>query len=226
MKNQILINGKTPKGMPIASVLILQKYLVSDNGKCSVCPKSNHLNDELIYYKNIPYSGRIRPSILKRDVDLYPWRGCTDIVIQGVARSDKAVSSLPVSIQIESLPDKYSHQIDITGNRWVEKGRTGLILSEPENFNEMPMRYDKAYGGTDELAEKKYADPERLKLNKRVVGEKEYQEMSKYSYHRNPAGKGYLIDSHDAIGLAWPNLEFPNEKTDHGISCGPIGQMG
>jgi len=212
IENHIIVSGIAPDEKPIISVVALMQYAVSPSGKCTSVKDEIKLQTEFEHYDGIQYKGYYQPSILKRDVDIYSWRNFTDLVIQGTLRTSKPQKSMNLQLMCAGNAFNIKYQISVTGDRFVEKGLKGLRLTEPEPFTEMPIRYDKAYGGTDELAESKFADPEDLKLLREVVGEEEDKESSEYSYPRNPAGKGYLIVPEGAEGLAFPNLEFPQEQ--------------
>ena len=213
MRKNAIVPGKDIDNRKILSVLTMARYFVSPSGACESMDTQNaEIQCECEYYENIAYDGRIKPSLVKRDVDLYPWRARTDFVVQGIARSEKECTQLKIVLSCEGKRKKFGRTILATGDRRVEKTGGRLELTSPEPFTEMPVRYDKAYGGTDEKAESKYAAPGEIDFFKLVCGEEEDSEQSEYSYPRNPAGKGYLIDMEGVDGLHWPNLEFPDER--------------
>jgi len=207
-----IITGITPDKTKTLSVLTIMQYTVSRSGNCTLINEKVDLNQEHQYYEGIQYPGYIQPSLLKRDIDIYAYRMKTDLVVQGFARSEKKAQSLIVKLQCQGDKVNFFHDIKVQGDRVIEKGFRGHQISDPEFFTEMPMRYDKAYGGTDEYAEKKLAAPEDLSWMKAVVGEYEDREISEYSYPRNPSGKGYCVDSENLEGLSLPNLEFINDQ--------------
>jgi len=212
-----IITGITPDKKNIVSILSIIQYSISQSGNCTIITDKVVLNQEYQYYEGIQYPGYIQPSLLKRDIDIYPYRMKTDLVIQGTARSEKKVQYLTVTLNCKGDKINFAHDIHVQGDRIVEKGFRGHQISDPEFFTEMPMRYDKSYGGTDENAEKKLADPDDLSWMKAVVGEDEDKEISEYSYPRNPSGKGYCVDSESLDGLSLPNLEFMKDQlsVDH-----------
>jgi hypothetical protein len=106
---------------------------------------------------------------------------------------------------------RLSHRLQVSGDRRVERGATRLRLGDPAPYTEMPLRYDKAYGGTDEQARIAGTDPEEARLIYDTVGEEEDREISEFSYPRNPAGKGYVVDPASAVGTPWPNIEWPDD---------------
>jgi len=212
LKNHKILSSISPDDTQIISVVVLIQYAISSLGKCTPFQDEMNLQTEFEYYQDIKQKGYYQPSVLKRDIDLYSWRNFTDLVIQGTLRTSKPQKNMNLQLTCAGNKFSFKHNILVTGDRHVEKGIKGLRLTEPEPFTEMPIRYDKAYGGTDELAESKFADPEDLKMIRKVLKEEEIKELSDYSYPRNPSGKGYLIDIEGAEGLAFPNLEFPQEQ--------------
>lgn len=206
-----LIAWITHEDKPAVSVVFGRSFVIGADGRpMDAGPFA--LQEDIVYYEGIDYGDAYtRPSIVQRDVDVWPWRGATDLVVQGVARPPEPRSSMKVSLTCRGSGASFVHTLSVHGDRVVERGHHGLQLSAPERFEEMPLRYDKAYGGTDEESRDRYADPEELKMLHDLVGEEEDREISEYSYPRNPAGKGYLLDPDLAVGTRWPNIEFPDD---------------
>src|SRR5690606_6624968 len=109
---------------------------------------------------------------------------------------------------------------------WVEQGAYGLRLSEPEPFEQMPLRLDKAYGGTDERARVEHGNREEDAMIFDTVGEEEDREYSEYSYPRNAAGKGYVVEPAAAVGTEWPNLELLDERLSLERLVAPVEAWG
>ena len=205
-----ILEGTAPNGEPIISVVFGMAFAVGKNGACT--GKGYQICDGTHFEKAKVATRYTKPSLLLRDSDLWPWRNFTDVVVQGSVRSDKPVTQLDVALSVKGSKTKLERTLAVTGDRWVDKGKTGLVLSTPVPFREMPLRYDRAYGGTDELAEERQSDEATLNYFVKHVDKEDNEEMSAFSYPRNPAGKGYLIDPDGARGLAWPNLEFPDDR--------------
>jgi len=222
-----ILKGTSSDNRPVLSVVTGARFVVGANGQCHRHSEPFVLQTEFEYYEGIEYPGRYKPSLLKRDTDLWPWRDNTDLVIQGVARSERPTTALDINLVVRGRTPKsasITRTIRATGDRRVVM-QGGMYLSEPEPFTEMPVRYDKAYGGTDELAESRLADPEELAFLREVSGDED-EEMSEYSYPRNPAGKGYLIDPDGLDGLAWPNLEWSTDLLDVERVVAPLKKWG
>jgi len=202
-----IATGKEPAGGRILSVLVGRTYELDLRGGADLCDGAFHLRDEPAYLEDLPYPGRIRPSLLRRDSDGFTFRYCTDLVVQGTVRAPRAVRSADVKLTCSGPDLDIRSDLVVTGDRRVERGRTGARLSEAVPFEEMPLRYDKAYGGSDDLAEERHPDLLRAEVMA-ALGGAVSDEMGTYSYPRNPAGKGFLVEPDGLIGLAWPNVEF------------------
>lgn len=210
-----LLSGRDLEGRTIVSAVFARSFMVdARTGRCESLAEGEDgtLTTKPAYYMNIEYLGKYRPSLLKRDIDVWAWRNFTDLVVQGTLRSEKPIGSLSVELRCDGASGSIERVLIVTGDRRVERGASGLCISEPERFVEMPIRYDKSYGGTDESAEARIGDPDELRFYEVQVPADADLEMSPFSYPRNPAGKGYVVDSDSVVGLSWPNIEFPEDK--------------
>jgi len=228
MDDRTIIAWTAQNDQPAVSVLFGRRFAITANGAC-VDAEPFVLQQDLEYYPEArlgPRTGYIRPSLLQRDLDLYPFRERTDLVIQGCARNPRKLRDLQVDLVVRGSAVRFNQTLHVTGDRWIERGPAGLRLSEPEPFEEMPLRYDKAYGGTDEMALAADPDRDEARLIYDTVGEDEDREISEYSYPRNPAGKGYVIDPESASGTPWPNLEFSDESLRLSRIAAPLTEWG
>jgi len=103
-------------------------------------------------------------------------------------------------------------EIALTGDRRVERRGGTHVLSDPVPFSELPISWERAYGGTDELAEARYGDSELREIVSKQFDDFERAAWSEFSYPRNPAGRGYLVRPDGLEGLVWPNLEYPDQR--------------
>jgi hypothetical protein len=91
-----------------------------------------------------------RPSSVRLESDLVPFKPRADVVLVGHARAPAAepVTSLEVSIRVGDAP---AHRILVFGDRvWTAApGGDGLAPSAAEPFLEMPLTYERAFGGLD-----------------------------------------------------------------------------
>lgn len=228
LDDRTILAWQTQDERPALSVLFGRRFAITANGSC-VDAEPYVLQKELVYYPEAALgqrTGYIRPSLLQRDIDLYAYRARTDLVIQGNVRNPKRLRDLRVDLMVRGPALRFAQSIHVTGDRWIERGPGGLRLSEPDPFEVMPLRHDKAYGGTDEMALAADPDRDENRMIYDTVGEDEDREISEYSYPRNPAGKGYVIDPESAPGTPWPNLELSDESLRLSQIAAPVNAWG
>lgn len=148
-----LVQAYAPNDTPIVSALVGRRYAYTREGACQDLGDFE-FTEEPELYEGIEFPGRTRPALIRRDFDLWGWKDDTDLVVQGVVRPVRPTRTLTVELRCEGRA-AFSQRIVVSGDRWVE-GRPGsLRLGDPAPFSEMPMRWDKAYGGVDEKAEER-----------------------------------------------------------------------
>ena len=208
-----ITEGEAPGGEPVVSVVFGMTFAVGRDGRCS---KKGYTLVADTHYEKARVAGKhTRPSLLRRDSDVWAWKNFTDLVIQGTARTDTPRRHLDVGLEVAGSQVKLEHKLVVNGDRWVDCGRKGgttRTLSEAVPFTEMPLTFDRAYGGTDEAAEEKLGNETTLNFFVKQLEREENEELSAFSYPRNAAGKGYLVEADGAHGLAWPNLEFEGDR--------------
>lgn len=148
------------------------------------------------------YSGeRLRSSIL-RPADVVPYKPGTDVVLVGHAYApDGPVEELTASVKVGSL----HKTIVVVGDRQWESSTVGLVKSEPQPFERMPLVYERAFGGCPP-SQRGAAHPDQDE--------------------RNPIGTGYCVTSTDAEGMALPNLETPDDRIRSWRSVPPVAGFG
>lgn len=211
--DRAIVNGTAPGASSrILSVLVGRTYALDPRGGCDLQDGAFRLCSAPEYLEGIEYPGRIKPSLLRRDLDYYAFRNFTDLVVRGTVHADRPVKSAEVALTCVGPQVSIAQRLAITGDRQVERGPVGPRLSEAASFIEMPLRYDKAYGGTDELAEERGTDAELTEELAATLGEEVFTECGTFSYPRNPAGKGFLVEPESLLGLAWPNIELAEAR--------------
>lgn len=110
-----------------------------------------------------------------------------DVIVLGTARAPggKPVDSMKVSVRVGSL----SASLAVTGDRVWKKGLIGVAPGKPEKFREMPLVWERAYGG---------AAPGKGGEG----GER---------FAANPVGRGFWLFDKDAADQPLPNLEWPDD---------------
>lgn len=204
-------------GADVLHILAKRTYDILPNGQCKVAAMQVPLQFDELYYENKGQGGAA-PPCTESDLMCNGKPG-TDVVIQGKAHvlgeprpmTEVSVAILTAITTVEEAK-KRTLRIRVIGDRKVEFLANGQVrFSAPEPFSSMDLTYDRAYGGRDLWAEKTHPDPLVPFLRKYSDGSDEPD--SKYLYHRNPAGTGYLVYPNEEAfeQLKLPNLEHPND---------------
>lgn len=191
------MSGTNPAGDYILSVLTKRTYYIGPSGRCVPADEQLPLTVEV-------QPDPDNPDLLAADTDLFPYKPLTDIVIHGNARTVPARGAFEVAIEVANSTKSLLAQ----GDRKCAISPVGSIrFSDPQRVEEVPLRYDKAYGGKDIFAEARYGNP--YEAVKPYLSNIDVAKASPYIYPRNPAGVGYVIEtSAEALEqLQLPNLE-------------------
>ena len=149
------------------------------------------------------YTGeRWRSSIL-RPADIVPYKPGTDVVLIGHAYAPRGqrVTELAASVKVGSL----HKSIIVVGDRTWRRTDTGLVMSDPEPFDRMPLVYERAFGG---------CPPSQSAEDRPDCDE------------RNPLGTGYCVVESDAHGMRLPNLESPDARITSWRTVPPVAGFG
>src|ERR1700674_1163598 len=126
------------------------------------------------------YHGEPGKSSIKYEADLVLTKNTTDVLCVGhaYAPGGKAVTELDVGLRVGPV----QKMLRVFGDR--EWGATGA--SSPLPFVQMPLVYERAFGGVDQQSK----NPERG-----------------WEW-RNPVGTGFAVSRGNASGLRVPNIEY------------------
>lgn len=135
--------------------------------------------------------------------DFWPFKGRTDVVVQGsaFAPNGRPKSRMEVSVHLGERPLK---RIAVFGDRrvsWENSGRVRFGLPEP--FDEMPVTWDRAFGGCDF----RVPLPEPLTDGLKIQLHHDHPGL----YPRNPFGRGYAVLPEPVDDFVLPNLEDPDD---------------
>jgi len=126
---------------------------------------------------------------IKYECDFAPYKPRTDILVNGYAYSEtgKPITETMVGLAV----GKVRKTIKVFGNRVWQGGVIGFRASSPEPFIKIPLRYEKAFGGSD------YSHQEQKNHGSEL---------------RNLAGVGFLKNSdlNNVENTPLPNLEDPS----------------
>ena len=149
------------------------------------------------------YFGKRGGSSIRRPADIVPYKPGTDVVGVGHAYAPhgRPVAELTASVRVGDL----HKSIAVLGDRMWRKTDAGLVMTEPEPFERMPLRYERAFGGCPP-SQHGQARPDRDE--------------------RNPIGTGYCVVERDAEGMRLPNLEAPEARISSWPAVPPVAGFG
>ncbi len=144
--------------------------------------------------------------VLVHDTDLLINRAFADVVVQGHAYPPGDAAVFDAGIAIAGA---LTRRIRVFGDRRVEAttGRLRFTTSTP--FEKMPLVWERAYGGIDEVARATMGDP--LQTEAGQMGMPTDPRFGIFAYPRNPVGRGYMLAPTPAAVEACrlPNFEDP-----------------
>lgn len=186
------------------ALLMKLTYSITVNGECVPAKVQQPLIANPGTYEQVE-SPLVSPP--RWDSDLMAFKAGTDVVVQGHAYSyDQAVQTVDTELH---LPD-VSRIVRVHGDRRVDWQGGKPVFTPAEPFVKMPIRYDRAYGGCDQVNLAKVTDLLMRELNE-MQPELQLDTFSDSHYPRNPTGRGFLIEltRKSSEGMLLPNLEFP-----------------
>lgn len=127
-------------------------------------------------------------SSVKYEMDTCLLKPGTDVILVGSARPRQTARRVDVGLQVASA----KKVVRVFGDRRWERSLGRWVMSEPEPFDEMPLIYERAFGGLDESQENKKKHRHEL---------------------RNPVGTGFAAGRGSDLleGMMLPNLEDPGQ---------------
>ncbi len=132
------------------------------------------------------YLGAPESTSMKAASDMVLFKPATDVVVIGSAYAPggNPVDQLDVELAVGAV----NKRVRVFGDRAWKKSLVMSTHSAPQPFTVMPLVYEHAFGGV-------YRQP----------GERE----TFIADQRNPIGRGFWGDSHQAVGQPLPNIEDP-----------------
>jgi hypothetical protein len=183
------------------------------------------------------YNGEDGVSSLRYDADLVGTKPTTDVVLNGKAYAPggRPTTEFVVSLRV----GKIHKQIKVVGNRKWEKGLLGTGRSAIEPVTEVPIVYERAFGGFDQSE----PDPRRQRLEPRnpvgcgmvaKLGEPLPNFETVGWGKSGPAGFGAIAcywsprrELHGTYDETWKKTRFPLVPADwdpHSLLCSPADQ--
>uniref|UniRef100_UPI0025C1FE24 DUF2169 family type VI secretion system accessory protein n=1 Tax=Aquisalimonas sp. TaxID=1872621 RepID=UPI0025C1FE24 len=166
-----------------------EEWIVAIKGSFVIQPDGQQVLDEeqakIAYFPE--FHGAPETSSLAHEADLIHKKPRTDVIVDGCAFSPngQAAEAVDVRVKVSNI-DK---TLRVHGDRIIERGVLGVRLSRSVPFTRLPIRYERAFGGTDQTDQ----DPKRHGWEP-----------------RNPVGVGFAMRRKNVIGSRAPNIEYPN----------------
>jgi hypothetical protein len=177
----------------------VHEWIVAVKGTFEIKPDGSvKLADEQLEPLLLPeYNGEVGVSSLRYDADLVAPKPTTDVVLNGTAYAPKGRPSTDFLISLRV--DRIRKVIRVVGNRRWKRGLFGLKPSAAEPITELPIIYERAYGGYDQTD----PDPKKQRMDP-----------------RNPVGCGVVARSNHREGQTLPNFEYTKGSLE---KAGPAG---
>ncbi len=181
-----VVHGADTERRPIFSVLLKRSYRIGSDGKLSRCEGECDFVRTDQYYDG----GDPEWSTVKYEAELVPFKPFTDVVVIGQAHASdgRATTAMDISVTVRTR----TKTIRVIGDRQCHyRAKRPPVFTDPAPFETMQVRYERAYGGKDEVS----------------------APQTPIHYARNDMGCGFALSNvrEKIEGLALPNLEDPNE---------------
>ena len=183
----LVTNGLAPDGQHCLAFVANRAYRIVPGGRATPIDEATPL----------------ACALTTDDPAFEPHKPLTDVLLTGTAHSTRgAVTDLETSVEVGAARKR----VRATGPRSIDLGGRGkLAFTSPEPFTEMPLSWDRAYGGRDRHAEGRLTPRRGFGALREGPGP--------ISYPRNEYGRGYFLDMdrERLQGAALPNLEDPTD---------------
>lgn len=196
---RVVLPGQAPDGQHILSVLVKRSYTIRPGRRCQRSPKDRRL------VAGDTHFGDPMNTSVRHESDFVPFKLATDVVLNGHAH---APGGAPVSELLATLAvGDVAHSLLVVGDRAAHhRHGAAPLIGDPVPFTQMPIRYERAYGGVDVRSDPALA----------------------CGYARNHLGRGFAIRNAPEVveGLELPNIEDPGDRlTPERLCCGHFVHM-
>lgn len=181
-----IVPGQNEAGEHVFSVIVKRSYRLTPNGRSERLETDHPLRLTDEYYD----AGDPEWSTVQHESELAPYKPATDVVVIGKAYAPRAASTQQMRIGV--LVGNSQKILMVTGDRRCHFRDGELpLFSDPDPFTEMEIRYERAYGGRDEMSIPDVP----------------------FIYPRNAMGTGVALRNRKEVvdGLALPNIEDPQD---------------
>jgi hypothetical protein len=175
-----------PDAVDHCVVAIKGTFVTDQNGRLTLADHQQPLTTVDEHY------GEPGSSCVRYECDFALYKPYTDVIVVGKAVAPNGIPVTGLSVRL--LVQGRAKDILVYGQRHWVSTLAGVRVSEPEPFTEMPITFDRAFGGQDDTQGK---DRVAVEL-------------------RNPVGVGFQPHRHRADLTGWPvpNIESPGRAID------------
>jgi hypothetical protein len=196
--------GLEPSGRELLVVVIKGTFVLPKPGE-----QVRLADEQLPLIMADTFTGEPGFSAPIQEIDFAPRKHRCDVLLTGHARAPagKQATRLRASLRVGPMEKSF----DVVGDRVWQAGLTGIRASDPLPFTEMPVSYDRAFGGADRHSK---------------------DESEHDAYLPNPVGRGWHkhLKNEWVDGAPLPNIEtigegvsFPTDKRPP-VALGPLGR--
>lgn len=181
-----IVPGRTPRGEGMFCVLVKRSYRIQHGRVAQRSDQDKPLRLIDHYYDN----GDPQWSTVEHENEMAPFKAESDVVVVGKAHAPEGHPTQAMAVGVR-VGDRRK-LLRVWGDRRCHwHADAPPTFSDPEPFTEMEVRYDRAYGGRDEIS-----DPNLPFL-----------------YPRNDMGKGVALRNVREVvqNLTLPNIENPDD---------------
>src|SRR5215469_4292324 len=142
-----IVSGRNAHGQDIFAFLVKRSYRFDPQGEC------HRITPDEPFIEVDTYWGEPGESSPRREADIAPYKPATDIVVIGNVH---APQGMPVTCTEASIEVGGARKtIAVFGDRVAMLHGNGKTprYSEPSCFTELPLLYERAYGGADTTGE-------------------------------------------------------------------------
>jgi hypothetical protein len=179
-----IVEGRDEANEPIMSVLAKRTYRINPGKRVTRAETAKPFVRIDEYYDD----GEPEWTTVKHEAEFAAYKIATDVIVIGKAYAPygNPVPLADVTVQVGS----YRKILRVTGNRHcIYRPNANPLFSDPVPFSEMPIQYDRAYGGHDLLSDT----------------------AAPFYYPRNDRGIGVVLKNakETVDNLVLPNIEDP-----------------
>lgn len=189
--------GRIATDRPYLFAVLTKRTFVLSGGAVKPAERQEPILDESVV-EQAPETGVPVPNRMPEGT---PERIQCDLVVLATARSARPVREASVVLRGPG----FTRRLIVRGDRRAVRRGNGWTFSEPESWEEMPLGWDRAYGGVDRGVLPRDDAPLEEKLQSLVV--------HPGAYPRNDLGRGYALagSSTPPDDAPLPNLEDPED---------------